>query len=130
MTQMLNGQYSEAIAGPPAVRAKNVYSVLACCDADNDSGLVELNAKTGEIGWHAELPIWLSSSPSLVNDVAIAECSHGYGGGTLCAYDTTGGSFFWNSPDAGEAGSAAPPITGGTVYGICGYNDVCLYSPQ
>lgn len=129
MTQSLDGQYSESVTGPPAIRGKKVFSVLACCDADSDSGFVELDATTGKIGWHAELPVWLSSSPSLVNDVAFAECSHGYSGGTLCAYATTDGSFLWNSPDQGVTGSAAPPITGGVVYGICGYNDVCLYSP-
>lgn len=130
MTQTLNGQYSESVAGPPAIRGKEVFSVLACCDASNDSGFVQLNAMTGQIRWHAELPVWLNSSPSLVNDVAFIQCSHGYGGGTLCAYDTTDGSFLWNSPDPGVTGSAAPSITGGLVYGICGYNDACLYTPQ
>lgn len=98
MTQTLNGQYSESIAGPPAIHGKHVFSVLQCCDANSDSGLVSLNAKTGQVQYHAENSAWLSSSPSLVNDLAFVACSHGDATGTLCAFHATDGSYLWNSP--------------------------------
>lgn len=128
MTQVLNGQYSESLTGAPAIHGKQVFSVLACCDANNDSGLVELNARTGRIEYHTETSYWLDSPPSLVNDVAFVQCSNG--GGTICAFHTTDGSTLWNSPDSGFQGTGAPDITGGIAYEVCGFNNVCLYAPQ
>jgi len=128
MTPVLNGQYAEQ--GPPALRGRQLFSVLQCCDSNNDSGLVSLNPRTGQVQYHAETSIWLSSSPSLVNDLAVIACSHGGAVGTLCAFHDTDGSLLWNSPDSGLSGSPPPTITGGTAYGICGYNNVCLYAPQ
>jgi outer membrane protein assembly factor BamB len=126
ITPVLNDQYGPL--GPPAIHGKSVYSVLYCCDASNDSGLVELNAKAGQVGWHTETSAWLNSSPSLVNDVIFTECTNS--SGTICAFDAKGGAFLWSSPDSGEGCTQAPTITGGIAFEICHYNDVCLYSPN
>jgi outer membrane protein assembly factor BamB len=114
--------------GPPAVHAKQVFAVLDCCDADDDSGLVALTVKTGQVQWHAESDNWFASSPSIVNDLSFVECVHL--DGTICAFDTTDGSPLWNSPDSGGEGGITPIITGGIAYEVCGNNDVCLYAPQ
>ena len=109
-----NSGYAEV--GPPAIHGRQIVSVLACCAVDNDSGLVSLNARSGRVQWDAETPIWLSSSPSLVNDIAVVECTHGSAVGTLCAFSAADGSLLWNSPDPGFSGSQPPAITGGIAY--------------
>jgi outer membrane protein assembly factor BamB len=85
-----------------------------------------LNATSGKIAWHAETSYWLSSSPSLVNDVVFLECA-GHGG-TICAFDASTGADLWDSPDSGSSSSDPPTVTGGMVYEICNYNNVCVYS--
>jgi outer membrane protein assembly factor BamB len=123
----LNNNYGPD--GPPALHGKQVFAVLDCCDADDDSGLVALTAKTGQLQWYAETSNWLESSPSLVTDLALVECGRG-NAGTICAFDTSDGSLLWNSPDSGAEGGITPIITGGIAYEVCGSNNVCLYAPQ
>jgi outer membrane protein assembly factor BamB len=126
VTPTLNNSYGPE--GPPALHGKQVFAALDCCDAGNDSGLVALSTKTGQVLWHAESTNWFASSPSIVNDVTFVECVHL--DGTICAFRTTDGSPLWNSPDSGAAGGITPIITGGIAYEVCGSNDVCLYAPQ
>ncbi len=126
ITPVLNNSYGPV--GPPALHGKQLFSVLQCCDAQNDSGLVKLNARTGQIAWHTETGYWLSSSPSLVNDVVFLQCQHAPG--TLCAFDAAKGSLLWTSPDPDIGGNPPPAITGGAAYEVCGYNNICVYAPQ
>jgi outer membrane protein assembly factor BamB len=126
ITPVLNNTYGPV--GPPALHGKQLFSVLECCDADNDSGLVKLNANTGQVAWHTETPYWLSSSPSLVNDLAFVQCQKAPG--TICAFDAAKGSLLWTSPDPDIGGNPPPAITGGAAYEVCEYNNVCVYAPQ
>jgi outer membrane protein assembly factor BamB len=126
VTPTLNNTYGPD--GPPALHGRQVFATLDCCDADGDSGLVALTAKTGQVQWHAESDNWFASSPSVVNDLAFIECVHLEG--TICAFHTTDGSLLWNSPDDGAEGGITPIITGGIAYEVCGNSDVCLYAPQ
>ena len=45
-------------------------------------------------------------------------------------HEAGNGAVLWSPGDSGNSGSEPPSVTGGVVYAICGYNDVCLYTPQ
>lgn len=110
--------------------------MLSCCNNDpNNPQLVALNARNGTIRWKNYYSPALASSPSIVspakgNEVLFNECIYGTNGGTTCAIDGNSGALLWQSTDGEFDGSVPPTVTHGTVYEVCGYNDMCIYTPQ
>jgi outer membrane protein assembly factor BamB len=82
-----------------------------------------LSTKTGKVLWttSGSGDSTFGSSPSVANGVVYAECN-----GT-CALNASTGALLWDSGYGGGTVSE-PVVVNGTLYAVCGYNNLCAYN--
>jgi outer membrane protein assembly factor BamB len=122
---------TETENGPPAIKGNMLY---VSTYHSNSNNLVALNASTGATVWAQTTAVTTLSSPSIPGGssktgVLFTACQGTSLNGSACAFSLKTGDLLWQSSDPGTAG-IAPELTNGALFDVCGYDNLCIYTPS